>query len=429
MISVQIFRWIGRLIFLSAMAALCASCVVNFPEAVDSSRKAIEDGLTQPDAEGQAALVRSWYGRLLLTIYETSNQGQVQLRKQISPDGAKRLEGLLQEVSNQLTLPENSKWKSHGIPETLHLSSSSAKIGIFVEPEDFNIDIVKPDCQKSEVRLSVQAIRKIVQTALTLGEVSELETLAEGFALEMFHIQATADQLSYPGPPLAALYGPPLSKFLTKKIERQLGAQGTVVWKAFAFIIGHEAHHIWSNRCVRDSDNVIQQTAEIEADILGTILSVTAYNRRCGRDLVALKEDVLAMLNKEQTEDAVSREVALQMALVPSPELLVGASGISKMQEALGPLIVSDPSHPPAAERLAIDRRGAKSLASRLYGQPLKNSLVASVIGRLVGVSKDELIEHAYQGVEFSPNYHLADGFLICTEIKFIARPERRRPF
>ena len=385
--------------------------------------------LSQPDPEGQAALQKSWYGRLLRVLYQIQADGTVLLREQIGPDDVRRVQALIQEVADHLVQAANSQRMNRDLLKALDLPAAGARVSISVFPDDSHRVLVSPNCDRASIELSVQAVREIVQTALKQGEVSELEAVAERWFFEMFHIDTSTKDVALSGSPVAALFGPARSKFLTKKIERQLSAQGTVVWKAIAFIVGHEAHHLWSKRCNRQTDNMIQQKAEIQADVLGTILAVTAYNRRCGRELIASKEDAHAMLNEKQSLPAYPREVVLQMALIPSPELLVGASGVSTLQKALGPLFDADPSHPAAGERLAIDERGASSLASKLFGQPLRGSWTVSLISRLAGATKEEMIEYAYRDLEFAPNYRIVDGFLLCAEIQFATRADRRGSF
>jgi hypothetical protein len=401
---------------------------MNMPDAIDESRRELRRELSEPDPAGHAALQRSWYGRLLRTLFETSGEAAT-LRKSVSAADVRQIQNLLQEVADQLA-PIGSGLKREGdLLASIGLPSAGNRFSVFILPDDSSRVAITPECDRSRVVLSVQAVREIVSTALNQREVSELESLAEQLFFEMFHVQASDEERSLSGSPVATLFGPPRSKYVTKKLERQLGAQGTVVWKALAFILGHEAHHLWSNRCVREDDNGVQQQREARADVWGTILAVTAYNRQCGRELVASNEDAQVMLSEKQALPPVPREVALQMALVPSPELLVGASGLVAMQSALGPLFDADPSHAAAGTRAKLDDRGATSLTRKLYGQPLKGSWMVSIIGRVAGATKEELIEYAYSDLMFSPNYRLVEGFIICTDIEFVQRPKRPGAF
>lgn len=419
----------ARLGMTCAFAALCASCVLDLPSAIAEARLEVKKDLRQPDIEGQKALIESWYGRLLLVLYERSADGQIELRKKLDSQGVEQLEALMQEVAADLSRVENFAWKDHEISEMLHLRSSREKIKIEVLRDDYNYVHISTDCTDARIILSAQAIREIVLAGLKQREVNEIEELTSKFALEMFQIDASADELSINGTVVEVLYGAPLSVYLTRKVARELGAQGTVVWKAFAFIIGHEAHHIWTRKCERDQNDLVHQKTEVEADVLGIMLSITSYNRRCGRKLQARIEDVRLMFGIDSSEYKIPDEVALQMSLVPSPELLVGASGFGQMQEALGKILSNDSSHPPASVRLTIDARGASALSSRLYRQPLKSSLLASVVAGLAGISMDEMLEYAYGDVRFAPNYRLVDGFMVCTDIEFEDRPASGRGF
>ena len=415
---------LARRVTLASVAVLCSSCVVNMPDAIDKSRRELRSQLSEADPAGHAALQRSWYGRLLRTLFEISGK-EAKLRKNIGAADVRQIQDLLQEVADQVARTGGGLKRETDLLASLGLPSAGKRVSILVLQDDSNRVAITPECDRSRLVLSVQAVREIVSTALNQREVNELEALAEQWFFEMFHVQASDEESTLSGSPVATLFGPPRSKYVTKKLERQLGAQGTVVWKALAFVIGHEAHHLWSNGCVRDDDNAVQQQREARADVWGTMLAVTAYNRQCGRELVASKEDAQVMLSEKQTLPQVPREVALQMALVPSPELLVGASGLVAMQSALGPFFDADPSHADAGIRAKLDDRGATSLTRKLYGQPLKGSWMVSIIGRVAGATKDELIEYAYADLMFSPNYRLVESFIICTDIEFVERPKR----
>lgn len=418
---------IKRIASAIAVALFCTACVIDMSGGLVKKREEVKRDLAQADPAGHHALIQSWYGRLLRELHQQSANGNVDLREKIEDDRVPVLSTLLQEVASNLQHADNFEWADNNILTVLQLPNRRKPIKIEVLPGNSKIVYITPDCSNSRIYFSVYAIQQIVETALAQNEVDELSGLGENLALAMLSIDASPDQLNYERPTVEALFGPPLSKFITKKVSRELGVQGTVVWKAFSFIIAHESHHIWTSRCIRAAEDSAQHQFEMQADALGTLLSITNYNRQCGRKMPARADDIRLMLDPENTRLSIPHEVALQMSLVPSPELLVGVSGIAQMQQAIGKLVSKDPSHPPGEIRLSIGRKGETALASRLYEQPIKKSLLVSIFTHMTDMTKEDVMVAAYGNIQFSPNYHLVNGFLFCSDLRFEERPERSR--
>lgn len=397
------------------------ACALDMAGAVDSTRTELKKQLREIDADGQQAMKRSWYGRLIQALYEPAEHNNVRLRDRLDSSQISTLRKLLQDVADDVQHAAKRQMDDAGTYSALHLPSIGDDLSVTVLPADHVEVIVRPDCRQQRIEFSIEAIRKIVATALAQQEVNEWENLAHGFFFSMLHIPASERDMAYQGPAAAFLFGPPQNKLITKKLEHTLGAQGTVVWKALAFIIGHEAHHLWSQQCERAVDDAAQQKAEARADVLGTILAIEAYNRTCGRELLASSEDVQVMLDPKKKPPDPPLEARLQMERTPSPDLLVGASGFQAMQHALGALMSSDPSHPLPADRQSMEERGTRSLVSKLFGQPLKKSWALGLVSRIADVPKQDLIEGYYSDLVFSPNYRIQTS-LICTDILFQER-------
>lgn len=410
-----------RLLSIVTLTTLCAGCVADMVGAVKDSREEIKKQLREPDPQGQDALRRSWYGRLLTVLYAPVD-GNAVLRDQLDDKQVAELRGLLQDVLDSMSRSGSERDLDAPLLAALDLPNAGKKISVVVLRDDAHYIFVKPVCAPFTIEFSAEAVREIVKTALKQDEVNELQTMAEQFFFGMFHIDASTEEMDLVASPVSVLLGPPRSKFVTKKLEQDLGAQATVVWKALAFIMGHEAHHLWSHRCTRTEDNAAQQRIEAQADVLGTILAITTYNRRCGRTLVASRQDASTMLS-DTAPPALPMEVTYQMAIVPSPTLLVGASGMATLQSSLGPLLHADPSHPDSTTRIAIDERGTQALAAKLFDQPVKHSWMAALVGKAADLTKEELIASIYGDLQFKSNYHLVDNYLICTNIEFESKP------
>jgi len=397
------------------------ACALDMAGSVHATRVELKKQLSQIDSDGQQAMKGSWYGRLIQVLYEPAESNNVRLRSQLDSSQISTLRKLLQDIADDIQDAAGRQKDDASTYSALGISSVGRDLSVTVLSADHTDVIIRPNCQQQRVEFSIEAIRKVVATALVQQEVNEWENLAEGFFFSMLHIPASERDIAFDGPAAAFLFASPQNKLITKKVEHKLGAQGTVVWKALAFIIGHEAHHLWSHQCERTADDTAQQKIEAQADVLGTILAVEAYNHTCGRALLASNEDVQVMLDPKKTPPEPSLEARLQMERTPSPDLLVGASGFQAMQLALGALMSADPSHPPPAERLSMEERGTRSLVSKLFDQPLKDSWTLGLVSRISEVSKQELIEGIYSDLAFAPNYRI-EASLICTDIRFQER-------
>ncbi|BDT68780.1 hypothetical protein os1_29670 [Comamonadaceae bacterium OS-1] len=417
-------RVITQIVFFQ-IALILSGCAINMAAGVADLRSDLLKDLKQIDPEGQEQLRRAWYGRLLSEMYGEDPVTGISLRKQFSEENIKNIEKLLQIVTNNSINTAESILLEKSTLSTLKLPTSFKTIKIIVQPEVSNRVSVYPDCKKSTIEFSIKALQRILQIANNLQEVNDLQSALQSALFEMMHIDATQDQYQSSKSELEQLFGPAQNKYLTKKLSQQLGAQGTVAWKAFSFIISHEAYHIWTNKCEREPDEISQREWELRADVTGSILAIATYNKICNRKIPITNIDVSYILGLTTVKPSVSREAILQMNLVGSSELIVGASGMETMLKALASVISQDPSHPTPSDRENVDQRGASLLATRLFGEPARSSVVLSIIGKLMGVPHDQLIEMAYQDLEFKPNWRSVNGLVLCTNINFTTAEKR----